>query len=343
MRARALLVPRDRGETVRRALVAAGVLRTDLAILREGRRLAFPLAPEAIVRPEWGEEGLREFVPRPTPPPAAFRELLGWSPAKLELLPRSFDVVGDIVVIRLPPELEDRRFEVGEALLAFVPGARLVGVDRGVRGPERRRTVERIAGEGSWRTRHHENGLELEVDLERAYFSPRLAHEHLRIAAEVAPGETVYDLCCGVGPFAVAIARDGRASRVVAVDANPEAIVLLKATLARYPFGARVTPVEGRLEEFVGSAAPADRIVLNLPHEAIKYAVLVAPLVAPGGSLHYYEVAARDEIARRGTVVERSLGDSARWSVRDVHSVHPYSPSSDLVAVTVRREGGGSS
>jgi tRNA (guanine37-N1)-methyltransferase len=339
MKERALLVERRRGEEVRQALVSARALRTDLAIQNEGDRLAFPLRPDASVPAAWGEVGLREFAPRELGGPSGFRDLLSWPAAEAQLLPRSFDVVGDIVLVRLPPELEARRFEVGEALLRFVPGSRLVGVDRGVRGADRRRAVERIAGSGDWRTRHRENGLEFDVDLEHAYFSPRLAREHARIASEVRPGERVYDLCCGVGPFAVTIARDGRASSIVAVDANPNAIDLLHGTLARYPFGERVSAVEARLEEFVASAGPVDRIVLNLPHEGIKYAALVAPSLAPGGSLTYYEVVPRDEVARRGTVVERTLSALGEWSVAGVRVVHPYSPSSDLAAVSVRRAG----
>jgi tRNA (guanine37-N1)-methyltransferase len=340
MKGRALLVERGRGEVVRRALVAVHALRTDLAIGHEGGRLAFPLRDNATVPPEWGKVAWREFEPRTAEGPAEFRELLDWPAELAALLPRSFDVVGDVVLVRLPPELESRRGEVGEALLEFVPGVRLVGLDRGVQGAERRRAVERIAGSGGWRTRHRENGLEFEVDLERAYFSPRLAGEHARLASEVGVGERVYDLCCGVGSFAVTLAREGRARTIVAVDANPAAIELLRATLARYPFGDRVEAVEARVEEFAPSAAPADRVVLNLPREGIKYASLVAPLLAPGGSLHFYEVVPRDEVARRGTVVERALSANGAWSVRSVRVVHPYSPSSDLVAVVASRRGG---
>jgi tRNA (guanine37-N1)-methyltransferase len=339
MRAPALLVGRERGESTRRALVAAGALRTDLAIFEEAGRVVFPVVPGVELAPEWGEVSTRDFAARSPDGPTAFRELLGWDAAALAALPRAFDVVGDIVLVRLPEGLEARRFEVGEALLRFVPGARIVGLDRGVQGPDRRRAVERIAGAGGWRTRHRENGVELDVDVEAAYFSPRLGREHARIAAEVRRGERVYDLCCGVGPFAVTMARDGKAASIVAVDANPAAIALLRSTLARYPFGHSVRAVEARLESFVPTAGPVDRVVLNLPHEGIKYAALVAPLLVPGGSLHFYEVVSRDEVAGRGTAVESALSGVGTFAVDPVQVVHPYSPARDLIAVTARRHG----
>ena len=340
MIARGLRVPRSRGEEVRRDLIGSGLLRPDLEIRREGEFLVLPLAegPESVP-PAWGEVIEREFRPSSHKGPTRYRDLLPWPEAEKESLPRAFDIVGDIVLIRLPPELESRKEAVGEALLRFVPGARLVGLDHGVHGPERRRSVERIAGAGGWRTRHTENGVELEVDVERAYFSPRLAREHARVADEVRSGDGVYDLCCGVGPFSVTIAHRGRASKVTAVDANPDAIRLLRSTLTRHRFGERVAPVEARLEEFLPSAAPVERVILNLPHEGIKYLTSVARTVARGGRLYYYEVVPRAELGGRGVALVSSLASVGKFALPGERVVHPYSPASDLVAYVLERSG----
>ncbi len=337
MNSRALVVPRTEGETTRRRLREVGLLRTDLRVRNEGERLAFPLTEVGTVPAAWGEVSEREFRPVAAAGPREYRQLLDWPDAQRSALPRSFDVVGDVVLIRLPAELEPRRRDVGAALLRFVPGARVVGLDRGVKGTERRRDLERIAGDGGWTTRHRENGIELDVDLERAYFSPRLAHEHERVAAEVLRGETVADLCCGVGPFALAIARDGRASRVTAIDANPAAIELLRRTLSRVRFAARVEARAVALEEFLPAAPPCDRAILNLPLEGIKYLPSVAATVRPSGRVHYYELVPRSARERRGSEIVRSLGRAGSWELVEHHVVHPYSPRSDLVAFTLGR------
>lgn len=337
MRAPALLVSRTEGETTRRALVSIGALRTDLAIEQEGDRLAFPVLAEIAIPASWGTVEEREFVVRSRPGPSDYRDLLDWPSAEKATLPRAFDVIGDIVLVRLPPSLAPRRFDVGEALLRFVPGARVVGEDRGVHGEERRRSVERIAGTGGWTTRHRENLLAFDVDVEQAYFSPRLAREHGLVAAEVSEGESVYDLCCGVGPFSVTIAREGRARSITAVDTNPTAIALLRRTLARYGFGDRVRPVEGRVETFAVENPPGDRVLLNLPREGIKYATLVARLVSPGGHFRYYEVVPRDQVDERGTMIENLLAPRAPFVVRSQRVVHPYSPGADLVSFLLER------
>lgn len=341
MKGRALLVPRSQGETRRRALLTGGLLRTDLSILREGDRIALPIVDGRVIPEDWGEDAVREFEPARPSGPSDYRELLRGPAAGSGRLPRSFDVVGDIVLVRIPSGLEDQAREIGAALLRFVPGARLVGSDLGVHGPERRRSIKPLAGTGGWRTRHRENGLEIEVDLERAYFSPRLAREHARVAKTIAVGDRVYDLCCGVGPFALTIARDGRAARVTAVDSNPHALDLLRATLRRHPFGGRIVAVEARIEEFVPSAEPVERVVLNLPHEGIKYLPSVARAVVRSGRLYYYEVTPRTELERRGETLLQSLDRPEHWTVVEHHVVHPYSPASDLVAFDFERSGGG--
>jgi tRNA (guanine37-N1)-methyltransferase len=337
MRARALSVPRSEGETVRRALVDAGLLRTDLAIRHDHEQLLIPVIGGVEVPARFGEPTEADFETVGRSGPADYRDLIPGTLADREELPRSFDVVGDLVLVRVPSALASREPEIGQALLEFVPGARLVGADRGVHGVDRRRTIERLAGSGAWRTRHRENGIELEVDLERAYFSPRLAREHARVASEVRAGDRVYDLCCGVGPFTATIARDGRARAVTAVDANPDAIDLLRATLERL----RATvPVDARVGDvglFAPAAPPAERVILNLPHEGIKYLPSVARSVAPGGRLYYYEVTPRSEFERRGQTIVRSFEGSSEWRAADPHVVHPYSPSADLISIAFDR------
>ena len=336
MKGPGLRVPRARGEEIRRRLREAGYLHADLAIVHEGEFLVLPIREPASVPSDWGQVVEREFRPRKRRGPSDYRELLTWTDEQKNELPRSFDIIGDIVLIRLPDTLEARKEEIGQALLQFVPSARIVGLDRGVHGPERRRRVERIAGEGPWRTRHRENGVDLEVDVERAYFSPRLAHEHERVAAGVREGERVYDLCCGVGSFALKLARDGRASSISAVDSNPDAIALLRSTRARYPWGERIEVVQAPIEQFLPSRGAVERVILNLPHEGIKYLPLVARTIAPRGRLHYYEVTPRAEPEERAEKVVNALGPGS-WELVGRHVVHPYSPSSDLVAYVVGR------
>jgi tRNA (guanine37-N1)-methyltransferase len=340
MKGHALKVPRSQGEETREALRSVGVLRNDLEILREDEWLVFPLLDGVLVPAAWGEVVEREFAVRDRRGPHDYRELLELTPEQRALLPRSFDVVGDMVLVRVPPELESEATAIGKALLEFVPGARVVGADHGVHGAERRRSIATLAGSGGWRGRHRENGLDIEVDLERAYFSPRLAREHALVAESVRAGDRVYDLCCGVGPFTLAIRRDGRAASITALDSNRAGLELLRASLDRQRSRVPVQLVGRPVEAFAADAPPVERVIFNLPLEGIKYLPSVARTVARGGRLFYYEVVPRDGFERRGEAIVRALGPLGDWRLVEQRAVHPYSPASDLAAFVLERPGG---
>lgn len=336
MRSLAAISDPSEAETLRRRLKQSGVLRSDLRAHRSATEVAFP-----VLRPADHSGGTARYEEREFEPVGArrreYRDLFRGDPALVPRLPRAFDVVGDVVLVRIPEELQSEAVRIGEALLGFVPGCRVVGQDLGVAGIQRRRSLRRIAGTGGWRTVEHENGLAFEVDLENAYFSPRLAREHALVAAEVRPGERVIDLCCGVGPFTLAIARDGRARQITAVDVNPTATALLKRNLARIGSKVPVEVVTGPLETYLPAAGTAERVVLNLPLEGIKYVSKVGKVVTPGGAFTFYSVTPRAAPAAAARELLGALPGPSAWTVTERRVVHPYSPRLDLVAFAFAR------
>ena len=94
---------------------------------------------------------------------------------------------------------------------------------------------------------HREFGCQYHVDIAKAYFSPRLSHEHERVASLVQDGEVVVDLFAGVGPFSVLIGKRNPMAKVYAVDLNPDAVELLKVNV-------RVNRVEGRVFPVLGKS-----------------------------------------------------------------------------------------
>lgn len=343
MRSPALSVDRSQAEHVRRWLLQAGCLRHDLMVLRQGDRVLFPLLSAPPPLPE----GLRgtpvdaEFPPPVERSPRDYRELLSALPPEVRpLLPSSFDVIGEVVLIRLPDEVLPYRLEVGKALLSFVPGCRKVGLDQGVHGETRLRSLEPLAGSGPWATVHRENGIRFYVDVELAYFSPRLAREHARVAELCGERERVLDLCCGIGPFVLTILHRHLGSSAVAVDLNPDAVRLLRENALRLRVADRLEVREASAEAFLEGTERFSRVVMNLPREGNKYAPSVASHVMVGGTLHHYEVVPREDLPGRAGRLASELhaAGAGRWSVAPSRLVHPYSPRADLVAFTSVRE-----
>lgn len=337
MRSPAVIAPRPVAETVRRRLSEDGLLRPDLKVHRRATSIAFAVRGPPVPPIEGTEFSEEEFEPRTAPSRSWYGEGLALPEEARRALPRSFDVVGEIAIVRVPEALAEWRAVIGEGLLKFVPGVRLVADDAGVDGPYRVRQLRRLAGAGGFETVHRENGLPFRVDLEHAYFSPRLAREHARVASEARPGEAFWDLCSGIGPFGLTAARRSDVAPVTLLDANPAACALARVNAEALGLSGRVGVREQTLEAFLPNARLSGRVVFNLPLEGTKYLAQVAGAVEPGGTLHHYEVMERSGAAGRLTGLPDELAGGGAWSVVGARIVHPYSPHADLWAITLLR------
>ncbi len=213
-------------------------------------------------------------------------------PHLLASLPRALDIVGDIAIIEIPPELKAHERLIGESILTVHKNVRTVLAKAGaVSGTYRLRGFEVIAGENKTATIHKEYGCKYHVDIAKAYFSPRLSQEHKRVASLVKKSETVVDLFAGVGPFSVLIAKNNAGAKVYAVDINPDAIEFLKRNIRFNRVENRVTPILGDARKAVEERllGVADRVIMNLPETALEFVDTACKAIKPaGGMVHYY-------------------------------------------------------
>ncbi|MCL2359344.1 class I SAM-dependent methyltransferase family protein [Candidatus Bathycorpusculum sp.] len=210
----------------------------------------------------------------------------------LAVLPQAFDIVGDIVIIDIPPLLKAYQTLIGKTILETHRNINTVLAKAGdISGVYRIRDYDLIAGEAKTSTVHREFGCVYRVDVARAYFSPRLSHEHERVASQVQAGEVVVDLFAGVGPFAVLIGKQQPEGRVYAVDLNPDAVELLKINVKINKVVDRVFPICADAKEIaVGELKGiADRVIMNLPETAIDFVDTACRAIKPeGGVMHFY-------------------------------------------------------
>ncbi len=232
---------------------------------------------------------------------------------------RAFDLVGDIGVLRLPPELLPKRKEIGEALMRVHRHLKTVLLQVSpVKGEFRTRELEVVAGEPRTETLHRESGCIFKVDLAKVYFSPRLAHERMRIARLVREGEEVVNMFAGVGCYSIIIARHSRARRIYSIDKNPEAYRLMCENIRINRVGDRVLPFLGDAAQVVSElAGRADRVLMPLPEAARNFiGASLEALKEEGGIVHFYDVGSdpdpfspslrflEEEVGRRGWKLE---------------------------------------
>jgi tRNA (guanine37-N1)-methyltransferase len=244
-------------------------------------------------------------------------------PHLLALVPRSFDQIGDIVVVEIPSELKSWERLIGEAILRQHRNACSVfAKESPIHGDFRLRSFRHIAGENRTVTVHKENGCVFELDISKVYFSPRLGFERARVASQVKSGETVLDMFAGVGPFTVQVARTG-ATRVYAIELNPDAYIYLQENILRNKVVDKVVPILGDARRIVEEKLTgiADRIIMNLPESAKSYVKTACKALRTcGGVIHYYSFESGDLPLEKARAELTSLIEAEGRKVKGFYS-----------------------
>src|SRR3989344_7394665 len=135
-----------------------------------------------------------------------------------------YDVVGNIAIIKFDRETSLIKKKIfARKFLEKRKDVRTIleKVDR-FKGRLRTPVTKYLAGEQTKEILYRENGCMFRFNVDSCYFSPRLASERKEIAEMVKKDEDVLVLFGGVAPFAVVIARNSRAKRVVSVELGKE-------------------------------------------------------------------------------------------------------------------------
>ncbi|MFN3910091.1 MAG: hypothetical protein ACK4J0_02565, partial [Candidatus Anstonellaceae archaeon] len=80
-----------------------------------------------------------------------------------------------------------------------------------------------VWGEKNTITIHKENKTLFKLDINKVFFSPRMAFERMRIAKQVKKNENVLVLFAGIGPFPIIISKYSNAKKIIGIELNKDA------------------------------------------------------------------------------------------------------------------------
>ncbi|MFP4005476.1 MAG: class I SAM-dependent methyltransferase [Candidatus Hadarchaeia archaeon] len=249
---------------------------------------------------------------------------------ELKELGSSFDIVGDIAVLKLSDKLLPKKERIGEALMDVHGNISTVLRQTGpVSGEFRTRELEVIAGEERTETEYTEYGCTYKVDLAKAYFSPRLARERYRIAEKVEEGEIITNMFAGVGCYSIMIAKHGNPEKVYSIDKNPSAFDYMKKNVRINKVGDMVLPIKGdsraAIEEHLEESS--DRVLMPLPEFARDFlGYALKALKQDGGVVHFYDYGEKPDLFRPTLDFVREQVSDWRVELNDRSVVRSYAP-----------------
>ena len=212
------------------------------------------------------------------------------SPSESEELFSSFDQVGEIIVLRIPDSLKSKKKIIGETLLDQVKTTRSVFYQSSpVEGEFRTRNLEILAGEDNTETEYKESGCRFLVDVEKAFFSPRLSTERERIANLTHDGEIIINMFGGIGMFSILAAKVSKCT-VYNIDINPNASLLCEKNIELNKLKGKVISLNGDSVKIIQDKLQnlADRVLMLLPERSDEFLETAILATKNNGIIHYY-------------------------------------------------------
>ncbi len=335
----ALKVPKREAEPVKRKLKKLGLYDGKRRPRRKGEFVLLPVTDDPAVR-GLGYEVLPLELPL-RPERQIYKNLESvlaerLTPEELKHL-RRYDVVGDIAVVQIPRELRHRVDDIVWGLRKVHPFLKVVAQKGFHEGAFRIREYSIIWGERRLETVHKENGVEIKVDLSKAFFNPRMKGERYRLAQLVRDGERVLIPFAGVLPYALVIARYKKV-KITAVELNEDAyrLGLENIELNRKRLKGEIEFIHGDAFSVLRELPTYDRVISPTPRDVDALAITLSKAER---WLHYYDFIHEAEIEDfKERIMEECSRQGKECEVR-VKKVSDFKPRVFKVCADVRIKG----
>ena len=265
-------------------------------------------------------------------------KIKGITKKETSLIPRSFDVIGDILVFsNFPFELEKKEKIIGEYFLKKHKNIKVILKKiKQYSGKFRTAQMRVIAGERRKETTYIEHGCKFKLHVEKTYFSPRLSTERGRIYNQIKKGETILVMFSGIAPYPIIISKNSNAKEIWGIEINPiahkyakENIILNKIKNVKLFLGDVNTVLPKMKKRF-------DRIIMPLPKGAGIFLNLALKKIKKEGIIHFYDFFEKEDITKKAKNKINNVHSEKKFKILDIIKCGQYSPGKYRICIDFR-------
>lgn len=206
----------------------------------------------------------------------------------LILAPRSYLILGKILMVRLNPKLYKHRKKIGKAILEILPYVHTVVLEKQIKGIKRQPEIEVIAGCKNTETVHKEHGVRFLLDVSKIMWSKGNKKEKEVMMNSVKSGEIVVDMFSGIGYWSIYLAK--KAKKVYSIDINPDAVEYLRKNAFLNKVENKIEILQGDCRDFADLLEnTADRIVMGYIYDTEKFLPAALKIAKKGAIIHFHK------------------------------------------------------
>ncbi len=267
------------------------------------------------------------------------------TPSELELVPRSYDIIGSesgaVIIVEIPGELTSKKRLIGENLLKFNKHVKSVlNKTSGRKGTFRLEETELVAGSENTEVLHKEHGYTIKIDPSKVFFSPREATERQRIASLVKPDEDVLIMFSGAAPYAICIAKkQPDVKKIYCIEINPDAHHYAQENVRINKLAHKIILMNGDVRKVSDQLGTKfDRIVMPIAVGGEEFLDVAFKLIKAGGMIHFYYTGKADDMFSDGKEIVQKIAkeNEVKFKIENEIKMLPFSVRMYKICLDIR-------
>lgn len=221
----------------------------------------------------------------------------------------NYDIIGSIAIMKFGKGVKKSgKLREAKRLLKARKAIKTV-LEKSEKVSGRLRTIKTrfLAGEKNLETVHKENNCSFKVNVEKCYFSPRLAEERKSIAKQIKENDKVLVMFAGVNPYGIVIAKISGAE-VVSVELGKDCCKYAKENAKKNKVSGKVELLQGDVKKKVrkgglivkGKLVPLKFDVIVMPRPNLRESFLkeAFQVSKKGTRIFYYCFGKKEELKK---------------------------------------------
>jgi tRNA (guanine37-N1)-methyltransferase len=241
---------------------------------------------------------------------------------EVKLVPSSQEIVGSILILEIPDKLKKKEKIIAQAFLKTNKNIEtVVKKSHAHEGVFRLRKVKILAGKRTKETIHKENNIKLKLNLEKTYFSTRLANERLRITKQIKKPEEILVMFSGAAPYPLVLAKNSPAKFITGIEINPLAHQLALENIKLNRLENKILIFEGDVRTILPKIKKKfDRILMPLPKTGERFLPLALTKAKPGTIIHFYSFLEETKINQEAKKIKK-LCSQYKYKIRILRKI----------------------